>query len=220
MRPVVVIIAHPDDEAFGPAGTIAKLSQERDVYLICATKGEEGQNASRKKLPLSQIRQQELLESAKVLGVKQVFFLGFKDGTLSNNMYHKVADAIRNIVVTLDPEIVITNELHGISGHLDHIAVAFITSFVCKKLPPISQIWYYCITREQTKNIPDYFVYFPHGYTKSQITKTVDIQSVWEKKVEAILKHQSQIEDVKRIIKTFNSLPKVDHFIVVEQKNL
>ena len=31
-----------DDEAFGPGGTIAKLSDSQDVYIICATRGEAG----------------------------------------------------------------------------------------------------------------------------------------------------------------------------------
>ncbi|MBI2637373.1 MAG: PIG-L family deacetylase, partial [Candidatus Sungbacteria bacterium] len=41
-KTIVAIFAHPDDEAFGPAGTLAKLALAHDVYVICATKGEAG----------------------------------------------------------------------------------------------------------------------------------------------------------------------------------
>ena len=50
MRPsVVAIFAHPDDEAFGPAGTLKKLSETNDVYILCATKGHEGNNYTESK---------------------------------------------------------------------------------------------------------------------------------------------------------------------------
>ena len=220
MKPVVAVIAHPDDEAFGPAGTLAQLAQTREVYLICVTNGEEGQNNSSKKEPLTEIRHNELLESAKVLGIKKVFFLGFQDGTLSNNVYHKVADKIRTILTELEPEIVITNELHGVSGHLDHIAVSFITSYVCQKLSFISEVWYFCLLADRMPRITDYFVYFPKGYSTDQINKTVDISSVWSQKIQAMQKHESQKQDMARVLEVFQTLPLEDHFIVVRQVNL
>ena len=48
MKPLVCIFAHPDDEAFGPGGTIAKFAKKRPVYLICATKGESGKYKDKK----------------------------------------------------------------------------------------------------------------------------------------------------------------------------
>jgi len=48
MKPLVCIFAHPDDEAFGPGGTIAKFAKQRPVYLICATKGESGKYKGKK----------------------------------------------------------------------------------------------------------------------------------------------------------------------------
>ncbi|MBP9816108.1 PIG-L family deacetylase [Candidatus Woesebacteria bacterium] len=41
MANIVAIFAHPDDEAFGPGGTLAKLSNEHDVYIICVTSGDK-----------------------------------------------------------------------------------------------------------------------------------------------------------------------------------
>ncbi|MBI4159549.1 PIG-L family deacetylase [Candidatus Wolfebacteria bacterium] len=85
MKTIVCIFAHPDDEAFGPGGTIAKLAKKNRVYIICATKGEAGKDSRRKKMGvLHDHRASELVASAKILGVKKVYFLGFKDGTLSN----------------------------------------------------------------------------------------------------------------------------------------
>src|SRR5688500_16556268 len=101
MSPLVCIFAHPDDEAFGPAGSIAKFASERDVYIICVTNGDADDGLTGKKdyaETLGKIRRKELELSAEVLGVKKVFYLEFKDGTLSNNLYHQIADKIEEIL--------------------------------------------------------------------------------------------------------------------------
>ncbi len=220
MKPVVGIFAHPDDEAFGPSGTLAKFANEgRDVYIICVTRGEAGDNNSDKTHDLKDIREEELEASAKELGVKEVFFLDFKDGTLSNNVYHEVADKLEEQLGKLEPEIVITLEPHGVSGHLDHIAVSFITTYLFKKVSFIKELWYFCITQEaqkiNMKYLGDYFIYFPPGYKKSDITKTIDVSSVWEQKIEAIKQHESQKPDVEANLKAFEELPKEENFIVL-----
>ena len=56
MKPVVGVFAHPDDEAFFTGGTIATLSKERDVYTICVTNGDAGENRSGKEGSLADIR--------------------------------------------------------------------------------------------------------------------------------------------------------------------
>src|SRR6185436_20606573 len=103
MKSVVAVFAHPDDEAFGSAGTLALLAKEREVYLICVTDGSAGMNSSKKTKALAEIRQEELLNSAKVLGIKEVFFLDYKDGSLSNNLYHEIADKIQKILEEIKP---------------------------------------------------------------------------------------------------------------------
>ena len=64
-RPALMaLVAHPDDEAFGTGGTLAKYAAEGyDVYLVTATRGEAGQIlepdlATTANLPL--VREQEL----------------------------------------------------------------------------------------------------------------------------------------------------------------
>ncbi len=220
MKPIVGVFAHPDDEAFGPSGTLAKFAEEgRDVYIICVTRGEAGQNLSDKTQDLQDIREEELQKSAKELGVKEVFFLDFKDGTLSNNLYHEVANKLQEQLEKLEPEVLITLEPHGVSGHLDHIAVSFITTYVFKRLLFIKELWYLCLTQEaqkvNIKHLGDYFIYFPPGYKKEDITKTIDISSVWDKKKEAMKQHESQKPDVEANLQAFEELPKEENFIVL-----
>lgn len=212
MKNLVCIFAHPDDEAFGPGGTIAKLSKKYNIYLLCATKGDAGQNATHKG-KLAEIRSEELRGSAKILGVKKVFFLGFKDGTLNNNIYHKLASKIRNHLLKLRPSIVLTFEPHGVSGHIDHITVSMATMYAVQKLKFVKTVMQFC--RPFGYQSPkDYFIYFPPGYKKSEIHKVVKTKDVWDKKVEAMNQHKSQSEDIKRILKIQQKLPKEEHFLV------
>jgi LmbE family N-acetylglucosaminyl deacetylase len=43
MRKLLAVFAHPDDEAFGPGGTLARYAyQGVEIHLLCATRGEGG----------------------------------------------------------------------------------------------------------------------------------------------------------------------------------
>src|SRR5512147_1797836 len=42
-KSLLLAFPHPDDESFGPGGTIAKYAREgADVHYVCATRGEVG----------------------------------------------------------------------------------------------------------------------------------------------------------------------------------
>ncbi len=214
-KTAVCVFAHPDDEAFGPSGTIHKLTKDYDVYILCATKGQAGQDSrSETSITLTHKRAQELRESAKILGVKKVYFLGFKDGTLSNNLYHKLASKIQKYIEKLKPEIVMTFEPHGISGHIDHIAVSLVTQFILRDIKGPKELWLHCIKKGREEFRKDYFIYFPPGYTDSEINKTIDVSDVWDVKVKAMRAHESQKHDAENILKVAAKFPKEEYFIV------
>jgi len=224
MKPVVAVFAHPDDEAFGPSGALAQLAKTRDVYLICVTDGAAGinslakpdskQSESDKVLTLADIRHEELLESAQILGIKKVFFLNYEDGTLSNNLYHEIAEKIQKILDQLQPELLLTYDIRGVSGHLDHITVALVTTFVFEKSSYVHELWYYVITEKRREAFKEYFIYFPPGYKKEQIDKTIDVSDVWEQKLQAMHKHESQKHDVEKILAGYRVLPKEENFVI------
>lgn len=214
MKPVVAIFAHPDDEAFGPAGTLAKFAKTRPVYLICVTDGAAGINSADPNRKLSDIRREELLASAKILGIKHVYFLEYKDGTLSSNLYHEVAEKIEHLLAEIRPEILLTYEPRGVTGHLDHIAVSFITSYVFEQSKEITELWLYCITEKRRESFKDYFIYFPPGYTPSEISKHIDVTEVWDQKMQALYEHKSQQHDIAFSLAGYLALPKEECFIL------
>ncbi|MCX6733109.1 MAG: PIG-L family deacetylase [Candidatus Roizmanbacteria bacterium] len=213
-----VILAHPDDESFGPGGTIALLSQTHDVYLFCATKGEAGQDYSEQNgMSLTEKRVIELQEASAILGVKEVIFLGYEDGRLSNSVYHEIADKITVYVNKLQPDRIITYEPRGISGHLDHIAMSMISSFIYIKNECIRELHYLCLDEKQRGQGQEYFIYFPPGYSDSEITKRVDIIPVLDKKIAAIKKHSSQIKDVEQMLKRHKDNRIEECFIILKK---
>jgi len=216
---IVGFFAHPDDETFGPGGTIALLAQKNDVYVICTTSGQQGENnlSTHSEKSISEIRQEELKRASSIIGVKEVFFLGFEDGRLCNKDYHEIASQVTEILNTLEPEILITFENRGVSGHIDHITISMIASYVFHRLTYIKELWYYCLNQKYAnrERQDGYFVYFPPGYAESEIDKIVDTSSVWETKVKAMHEHKSQIKDVESILIHQKDLPKREHFIVV-----
>ncbi len=218
LKPLLCIFAHPDDEAFGPGGSIAKFVKKRDVYIICVTDGCKGsaENLDSDK-DLSEVRKRELLESAKILGVKKVDFLNYTDGILCNNLYHEIAEKLIGLIKTYQPDTLLTFDSTGVSGHLDHIAVSLITSFVFKKLDNIKKLLYLCELEETLNQFGDYFVYTPPGRKLSEIDLTIDISETWKLKVKSMQAHKSQIKDAEKILKILSNKPKENYFRVLQK---
>lgn len=108
---VMVVTAHPDDAEFGVAGTVARWVKEgkQVVYVVC-TDGDKGtSDRSLKPAQLAEIRKREQRAAAKVLGVREVIFLGYPDQGLEDTPEYRkrIVRLIRmyrpRMVVTSDP---------------------------------------------------------------------------------------------------------------------
>ena len=108
---ILVVTAHPDDAEFGVAGTVARWTQEgkQVAYVVC-TNGDKGtSDRSLKPKQLAAIRKREQEAAAKVLGVREVRFLGYPDQELedTSEFRKQIVRMIRiyrpRIVVTSDP---------------------------------------------------------------------------------------------------------------------
>lgn len=121
---ILGIWAHPDDEAFSMAGLMsyAKRNGQR-VIIVTATRGDAGETADETKWPkeeLGAIREQELLKSLEVSGVKSVRILEYLDGTLKGQDEQEAVKKLKEIIGIEQPNTVITFNEDGITGHDDH----------------------------------------------------------------------------------------------------
>ena len=136
---LLAVFAHPDDEAFGTGGTLAHYAgQGMPVALVCATQGEAGEISDLNLATpetLGQVRQAELRCAAKVLGISEVIFLGYRDSGMAgtpenqdprafvNAPAEEVVARLVGIIRRLRPRVVVTFEPNGGYGHPDHIAI-------------------------------------------------------------------------------------------------
>ena len=219
MKRLLVTVAHPDDEAFGPAGTIAKYANDGvEVHLLCATRGEAGEwheesRAENKKI--HHIREEELLKSAKVLSVTKVQLLDFIEGKLCNDNYHQLAEKIIKKIETFKPQVIVTLDRLGISGHLDHIAVSMVTTFAHRKTQIANKLYYHVLPKSwYEERMKKYFIYFPEGYGEKDITTRIDFSKFWDIKQKSMLIHQSQRKDALNILKGWKKRKKINPFIL------
>lgn len=110
-KSVMIVTPHPDDFEFGCAGTVATwLKDGAKAVLVVSTNGDKGTNDPEMTSErLAAIRREEQLDSAKVLGLAEVVFLGYRDGELEDTpeFRGKLVKQIRihkpEIVFTADP---------------------------------------------------------------------------------------------------------------------
>jgi LmbE family N-acetylglucosaminyl deacetylase len=165
----MTIFAHPDDETFGLAGTIARASAKGyPVAIVSATRGEVGEIADPALATpetLGQVRDQELRNAAAAVGVDKVYFLDYVDGQLAEA---DVDEAVGRIVAHLRrfrPHVVVTFAANGGYGHLDHMAIhrltlaalgaaadpAYTSPETPRELPPyrVRKVYYAAFPRER-----------------------------------------------------------------------
>ena len=217
---ILCVIAHPGDEAFGPSGTLALLAKKYEVHLVCLTDGASDKRFHPLGAKVKAVRAKELQRSAGILGIKKVHFLDYGDGSLCDNLYHEVADGLQKLVNQLHPSLLVTNELRGMSGHLDHVAAGLITSFVYRNSEFIDGVLYTVAPRTASDAMQDYFVYFPPGFNRDEVDLIVDIRSVFAKKLAAARSHVSQGKDVERVTKRWRQIPREEWFLVNERRKI
>lgn len=128
-RSVLAVFAHPDDMDFSSAGTIAKWTAAGSdiTYLVCTDGSKGSEDPAMTPRRLAAIRAGEQREAARILGVRDVIFVGRRDGELAADLALKeeIVRVIRikkpELVITLDPAF-FYSIARGFVNHADHRA--------------------------------------------------------------------------------------------------
>lgn len=118
---ILFILAHPDDESFGPGGTIAKLAVDNDVHVFSLCNGARPGNEK-----VSAQRVESFYSACKMFGA---------NGTIHNVPDLALTDQptihkIENIITQMKPDVVYTHSISDI--HKDHRVVAEATMVACR----------------------------------------------------------------------------------------
>jgi len=132
------IFAHPDDEGTMSGALLQYSTSGVETGLVCATRGEVGEIADAALATpenLGEVREGEMREAADVLGVRNLWFLGYRDsgmaGTPDNQDSRAFAQAsaaevvgkLVGIIRQFRPQVMVTFDESGAYGHPDHIAI-------------------------------------------------------------------------------------------------
>lgn len=174
---IMFIFAHPDDEAFGPAGTIAKLAEEHTVWVVSLCKGNRPGNEQ-----VEYSRQQAFEESCASLGAIPLIYH-------SSDLHLEYHAAVRDVRTAMDiakPEIVYTHSISDL--HKDHRMVAEVVMAACRPTPAskVKEL-YFCELPASTD--------WSFGKIGSAFAPTTykDVTAFIEKKRRALLMYATEI---------------------------
>lgn len=151
---ILYVFPHPDDESFGPAPAIAaQLRKGHEVYLLTLTKGEATKQRFRlgiTKEEMGEIRFREMECVREVLGLTGMEVLDMPDSGLKELDPQEIEEEIKTHINKIEPEVLVTYAVHGISGFEDHL----VSHAVVKSV--------YCDLRRVGKSYPKRLAFFTH----------------------------------------------------------
>jgi len=199
-KQVMSIHAHPDDQEFTVAGTLAKWAAAGcEVTSVVITSGDAGSNDPSRdasyKPELARLREGEQNAANEILGIKQTIYLHCPDGELEPTLAlrKELTKLIRthkpDVVVTGDPQAVFYG--NGYINHPDHRAAAQAATYAV--FPSAgSRLLFAELLKEgfEPHNVKRLYL---HGPEKPDTW--VDISETIDLKLAALKKHASQLGD-------------------------
>jgi LmbE family N-acetylglucosaminyl deacetylase len=196
-RRFMVIVGHPDDADFGPAGAAsAWIDGGAEGWLVCCTSGDAGgEDPFLDPLDLARAREEEQRRAASVVGYAGVTFLHQPDGNLVNSL------AVREMLVreirTFKPDAVFCGDpetfFHGNAGvnHTDHRAAA--AAAVDAVFPAARNPM--AFPSMARNGLAAHRVRRIYMMWSNQADVWIDVSATADRKIEALRSHASQLHD-------------------------
>jgi LmbE family N-acetylglucosaminyl deacetylase len=173
---LMAVHAHPDDEALGTGGVLARYADEgvRTVLVTC-TNGELGDGpggakpgeAAHDEAEVVKVRRKELEASCAVLGVTHLELLGYRDsgmdgwpqntapGAFWTTPVEQAAARLGALMQRYQPQVVITYDEHGFYGHPDHIQANRATMVASDATEIPAKVYYTAVPRSALAGLAD-----------------------------------------------------------------
>ena len=197
-RRAMSIHAHPDDQEFTVAGTLAKWAAAGcEVISVILTSGDGGSNDpahdASYKPTLATIREGEQSAANDTLGVKLTIYMHYPDGELEPTV--AIRKEVTKLIRTYKPDVVVTGDPqavfygNGYINHPDHRAAAQLATYAV--FPSAgSRLVFADLLAEgyEPHNVKRLYL---HGPEKPDTW--VDITTTIDTKIAALKKHVSQL---------------------------
>ncbi len=220
------IFAHPDDEAFGPSGTLLLETRAgTELHLITLTAGGNGDNPDDYD-DLATMRLKEWRQAGELLGAASMHCLDYEDGHLDNIAMREISQRLLRFIQDVAAMQTQAYEIElmslddtGVTGHIDHIVASRAAHYIYYKLQqtqlPVTRLRLACIPENATGSMPNLdFVYMQPGRTPAEIGETIDARSV-ANEVYAIMRcHHTQRKDGEAHMARMGEKVAINHFVV------
>mgnify|MGYP006409935097 FL=1 len=182
-KQILVVVAHPDDEVLGCAGTIARHVSDGDkVYVVFMSDGVTSRTGVESNEV--EVRKQAAKDASNILGmVQSPRFLGFPDNRMDTVALLDIVQTLEQVINEIEPEVVYTHHLGDLN--IDHKITHQAVMTACRPQPGfcVREIYSFEVlssTEWSTNNpfIPNYFV---------------DISDILELKISAIKAYNSEL---------------------------
>jgi LmbE family N-acetylglucosaminyl deacetylase len=189
---VLIFVAHADDTEFLAGGTVARMAAEgREIVEVITTNNERGTfELSRDEIiPQSEA---EAREAARILGKKDVIFLGYSDGMLSDTPLNELREKFMRLIREHKPEIVMTFDPWApFEPHPDHRQVAFaaVEALSFAHMPLFHP-------EHKDLGLTPHLVSEQYFFAKAPVhaNKVIDISDYIDKKIDALCAHDCQMK--------------------------
>ncbi|RDI95284.1 PIG-L family deacetylase [Meiothermus sp. QL-1] len=238
---ILAIFAHPDDESFFCGGTLAHYAaQGLEVYLISATRGEQGEirhpaidpERYPKGAARGALREAELRAACAILGLRPPIFLGYQDSGYPlaaaranpKGLMHQdlglLEEELLQHIVRLQPRVLIGFDPQGYYGHPDHIHLhratlgAFWRAGNVMEAPP-ERLFF--PVRPVERVAQTQFDPLRYGVAANSVALCRDVRPYAETIRRALLAHRSQVgpeEDFPKVLEAWPGVLEEECFVL------
>jgi LmbE family N-acetylglucosaminyl deacetylase len=187
-KTVLVFIAHPDDEVQS-AGTLAKLVKDGNTVHMCiATDGDKGVHTLEiKPHELVDTRKREMAEVAGIIGLSEIIWLGFSDGSLEL-LREELKERVFRTIRRYKPDVVISFDgWTRWDPHSDHRTIGQVSTEAAYLA---DGLWYY--PQHHTEGLLAHRVSETYLFASEEPNYVVDITPFYGQRLACAQAYRSQ----------------------------
>lgn len=186
-KTLLAIFPHPDDESYVTGGLLQIAKKfELNTKLICLTKGGDDENSKEKNI--TEIRADELYKASDILGIDKVYLWDYLNSNLKSSS-SSWTKKVKSYLIETKPDIVVTFDYSGVTGHIDHITTCHEILKIVRKLSKKPLLLWRVPDRNEEKYFKENKALM-YASEANHILKYGIFQSI--NKIRAIFSHKSQ----------------------------
>jgi LmbE family N-acetylglucosaminyl deacetylase len=196
----LIIFPHADDELLTCGGFIKKLiSLSTEVNWVILSRGERGTPDAHLDTSLKEIRSLEAKKAATIYGVNNLIIKNYPDNSIESHEKELIKE-VKNIILHINPDLIITYDTAGLYGHPDHIVTSKVVTDLIKNNFPKIELWYVAYPKRimRTLKLPTHMA-DDYVFTKRQTLPNIRIFVGFKgiiTKIKAAKQYKSQITSI------------------------